>query len=87
MSCSPKPWRESWLRKSASTASPRALSPGPEDQAALAEEEQQAILKKIALGRTGEPADIARTTLFLLTEAPYITGQIIAVDGGRTLQG
>lgn len=67
------------------------IAPGaiawPEDKAALTAEQQQAILKKIALGRTGEPADIARTTLFLLADAPYISGQIIAVDGGRTLQG
>jgi pteridine reductase len=36
------------------------------------------------LGRTGAPSDIARTVAFLLFDAPYITGQIIAVDGGRS---
>ncbi len=46
---------------------------------------QQALLQKVALGRRGEPDDIARTAWFLLAEAPYITGQVINVDGGRTL--
>jgi len=36
------------------------------------------------LKRIGEPTDIARTVLFLLADAPYITGQILAVDGGRS---
>lgn len=46
---------------------------------------QEKVLAGIPLGRLGEPADIARTITFLLEEAPYITGQIIAVDGGRSL--
>jgi pteridine reductase len=44
------------------------------------------ILERTALARPGSPEDIARTLLFLVRDAPYITGQIIAVDGGRTLQ-
>jgi pteridine reductase len=43
------------------------------------------IIAKTALRRSGSPDDIARTALFLATEAPYVTGQIIAVDGGRSL--
>lgn len=46
---------------------------------------QEKVLAGIPLQRLGDPADIARTILFLLEEAPYITGQIIAVDGGRSL--
>lgn len=46
---------------------------------------QEKVLAGIPLQRLGEPADIARTIVFLLEEAPYITGQIIAVDGGRSL--
>lgn len=46
---------------------------------------QEKVLAGIPLQRLGEPADIARTIIFLLEEAPYITGQIIAVDGGRSL--
>ena len=45
---------------------------------------QDAIVEHTLLKRVGEPADIARTVLFLLADAPYITGQIIAVDGGRS---
>jgi pteridine reductase len=43
------------------------------------------ILAKTALKREGSPEDIARTALFLIRDAPYITGQIIAVDGGRSI--
>ena len=43
------------------------------------------LLSRIPLRRRGEPEDIARIVLFLLQDAPYITGQIIAVDGGRSL--
>lgn len=45
---------------------------------------QRAILERIALGRQGEPLDIAKAVAFLIN-APYITGQIITVDGGRSL--
>ena len=48
-------------------------------------EVQQRILAGIPLARLGTPGDIARTIAFLLEDAPYITGQIIAVDGGRSL--
>lgn len=43
------------------------------------------IIAKTALKRPGSPRDIARTALFLVRDAPYITGQIIAVDGGRSI--
>ncbi|MDN0075911.1 pteridine reductase [Crenobacter sp. SG2303] len=43
------------------------------------------IEASIPLQRTGTPDDIARTVRFLLDDAPYITGQIIAVDGGRSV--
>jgi len=45
----------------------------------------QEIISKTALKREGSPQDIADTALFLIEHANYITGQIIAVDGGRTL--
>ncbi|MFP5431151.1 MAG: SDR family oxidoreductase, partial [Gammaproteobacteria bacterium] len=48
-------------------------------------EQQQGVIAGIPLQRMGTPADIARTIRFLLDDAPYITGQIIAVDGGRSL--
>ena len=43
------------------------------------------IIERTLLKRTGEPDDIARTVAFLIADAPYITGQIIAVDGGRSV--
>jgi len=42
------------------------------------------IIRQVPLKRVGDPMDIARTILFLAKDAPYITGQIIAVDGGRS---
>ncbi len=45
----------------------------------------QEIISRTALKREGSPKDIANTALFLINHANYITGQIIAVDGGRTL--
>ena len=52
----------------------------------LPEEQKEAILGQIALKRLGTAQDIAKTAIFLAT-SPYITGQIIAVDGGRSLLG
>lgn len=55
-------------------------SSGEPDSAA-----QARILAGIPLQRLGTPEDIAHTIAFLLEEAPYITGQVLAVDGGRSL--
>jgi pteridine reductase len=46
---------------------------------------KQAILERTALKRQGTPEDIARAALFLIRDGAYITGQVIAVDGGRSL--
>lgn len=43
------------------------------------------ILERTTLKRPGDPIDIAKTILFLVRDAHYITGQVIAVDGGRTI--
>ena len=51
----------------------------------LSETAQAQMLSRIPLRRRGDPEDIARTLLFLVGDGGYITGQIIAVDGGRTL--
>jgi pteridine reductase len=48
------------------------------------EENQNEILRRTPLGRLGKPRDIAGTVMFLLRDAPFITGQIINVDGGRS---
>jgi pteridine reductase len=46
---------------------------------------KQEILRRTALGRVGEPADIASAVAYLALDAPYVTGQILAVDGGRSV--
>ncbi len=48
-------------------------------------EQKEEILQRVVLKRSGEPQDIAKAACFLIEDAPYITGQIITVDGGRTL--
>lgn len=43
---------------------------------------KEKLLEHIPLGRMGQPEDIAKTVLFLITSGGYITGQVIHVDGG-----
>lgn len=49
------------------------------------DEQRRKIVAHTLLKREGEPDDIARTVVFLVQDAPYITGQVIAVDGGRSI--
>lgn len=64
------------------------VSPGsifwPENSAELGEKNKQKILKKIPLAKQGNAKNIADTVLFL-AKNDYINGQIINVDGGRSL--
>ena len=64
-----------------------AISPGPilwpEDGAD--EVTKQRVISRTALKRMGKPDDIARAVVFLVRDAGYITGQVIAVDGGRSI--
>lgn len=52
----------------------------------MSDREQAVILARTPLERAGLPEEIARTVLFLARDAGYISGQIIAVDGGRSVQ-
>jgi pteridine reductase len=65
------------------------ISPGailwPEDERWSDELARQRIVNTTMLKRVGDPEDIARTCRFLVFDAPYVTGQIIAVDGGRSI--
>lgn len=54
-------------------------------EAGVPERVQRDILRQTALQRTGTPEDVASAVLFLVRDAPYITGQILAVDGGRSV--
>jgi pteridine reductase len=77
---------KSLARELAPTIRVNGIAPGailwPSQQ--LAEADKADVLRQIPLQRTGTPEDIANTVLFLL-QSPYISGQIIAVDGGRSL--
>ena len=46
---------------------------------------RQRIVNQTALKRIGEPDDIAKAVDYLVSAAPYVTGQVISVDGGRSI--
>jgi pteridine reductase len=46
---------------------------------------QEEIVSKTLLKRSGSPEDVVKTALFFAKDAPYVTGQILAVDGGRSV--
>jgi pteridine reductase len=48
-------------------------------------DDQQAVMARTPLGRAGTPEDVASAVLWLLRDAPFVTGQIIRVDGGRSI--
>lgn len=47
--------------------------------------DQNELVARTPLQRAGSPDDVARAVLFLLRDATFTTGQILAVDGGRSL--
>lgn len=53
----------------------------------LDEVTKQRIVSKTFLKRKGEPDDIAKAIRFIIEDAPYMTGQILSIDGGRSLSG
>ncbi len=63
-----------------------AISPGvimwPDD---IEEEKKNEILNETMMKRTGNVEDITKAILFLIKDADYITGQVLNIDGGRTL--
>ncbi len=65
-----------------------AVAPGPiawpEDDPRFDELERRRIIAHTLLKRAGDPDDIARTAVFLIKDAPYMTGAILPVDGGRS---
>ena len=63
-----------------------AIAPGPilwPDDDAFDEVSRQRIISHTPLKREGTPDDIARAVLFLIADAPYVTGETLNVDGGR----
>src|SRR5450756_758278 len=64
------------------------VAPGPiawPEDGSFDEVTRQRVISHTLLKRIGEPDDIARAVYYLIAEAPYVTGQIIAVDGGRSV--
>jgi len=63
------------------------VSPGailwPED--GLSDSVKQSIIHQVPLERPGDPDDVATAVLYLVRDANYVTGQIIAIDGGRSI--
>lgn len=66
-----------------------AVAPGPvlwpEDNPQFDAVYRQRVISQTLLKRIGEPEDVAKAVRFLIQDAPFITGQVIAVDGGRSL--
>ncbi len=66
-----------------------AIAPGailwPNSDAAFQQVEHDNIASRVPLQRIGDPGDIASLVVYLAAHAPYISGQVIAVDGGRSL--
>ena len=64
-----------------------AIAPGPVlwPEQPMNEALQQEIIGKTALKRQGSPQDIALAAVYFAKDAPYVTGQILAVDGGRSI--
>jgi pteridine reductase len=62
------------------------IAPGPVlwPEQGLDPQLQVEIISKTALKRPGSPDDVARAAVFLMQDAAFITGQILAVDGGRS---
>jgi pteridine reductase len=65
-----------------------AVAPGPilwPDDGSYDEVARQRVVSQTLLKRTGDPDDVAKAVYFLVADAPYVTGQTIAVDGGRSV--
>ena len=64
-----------------------AVAPGPVlwPEEAVDRALREKIIQRTALKRAGSAEDVARACLFFATEAPYVTGQVLAVDGGRSI--
>lgn len=61
--------------------------PGTRGWGLLSEAEQQAICGHTLLGRTGTAADVVKSVLFILRDAPFMTGSVLRLDGGYVLGG
>jgi len=77
---------QSLARELAPQVRVNAIAPGPVEfpERGLTDAQKRTIIDKTLLKRRGSPDDIARAALFFASEGTYITGQVLAVDGGRS---
>ena len=61
--------------------------PGTRGWGLLSDAEKQAILDHTLLGRTGSIADVVKAVMFILRDAPFMTGSVLRLDGGYVLGG
>ncbi len=66
-----------------------AVAPGPvqwpESNPQFDEVYRQRVINQTLLKRVGEAEDVAKAVKFLIADAPFITGHVLAVDGGRSI--
>ena len=65
-----------------------AVAPGPilwPEDGSFDAVSRQRVISNTLLKRVGEPDDIARAVYYLIAEAPYVTGHVLTVDGGRSV--
>lgn len=66
-----------------------AVAPGPvmwpEGENTLSPEQQKSVIEQTVLERAGTPEDVAKAVLFFIRDAEYVSGQVLNVDGGRSL--
>ena len=76
----------SYARKLAPHVRVNGIAPGvidwPDD---MPDADREAYLQKVPLGRAGTPQEAADVVQWLATAAPYVTGHVIRLDGGRSL--
>jgi pteridine reductase len=80
---------QSLARELAPAVRVNGIAPGPVlwPEGEMDPKRRAEIIERTALKRVGSPEDIAKAALFLIKDAPYVTGQILPVDGGRTVGG
>jgi pteridine reductase len=78
---------QSLARELAPTVRVNAIAPGPVlfPEEGMTPEIEAKIVERTLLKRRGTPDDIASAALFFAADAPYVTGQVLVVDGGRSI--
>lgn len=95
-SCAVRLLTESWAREAAPEVRVNEImlgfvetrhGPGTRGWGLLSEAQKKAILDHTLLGRTGRLGDVVKAVMFILREAPFMTGSVLRLDGGYVLGG